>query len=210
VQWFAFANENPESIHAMTMMCSDHGTPDGWLGISAHAVHAFAWINDKGERTYVKYHWEPEHGTKYLDRLTATRLCGEDPDYSKRQLYNHIAQGNDARWVLSVQVMTPEQANSTRFDPFDATKVWPKKEYPLQKVGVQVLNRNPENYFRDVEQAAFNPGALIPGIELSPDPLLAWRSILYQDAQMNRLGVNMHQIPVNCREFGVFGWTIPC
>jgi len=125
--------------------------------------------------------------------------CGMDGDFAKRDLFEHIEGGGDARWTLKVQVMQPEEIAKVDFDPFDVTKIWPRSQFPMTEVGELVLNRNPEDYHRDVEQAAFNPGSLVPGIELSPDTLLQWRAFFYRDAQMVRLGsANINQIPVNC------------
>ncbi|CAE6462926.1 unnamed protein product [Rhizoctonia solani] len=171
--WFDFLGNVPESQHAGLMLLSDHGTPVGWRFMS----------------------------TKEFTHEEAIAMCGEDPDFAKRDLWQHIEKGGDARWTMFVQVLTPEDLASGKldFDPFDVTKVWPRSKFPMQEVGELVLNRNPEDYHRDVEQAAFSPGSLVPGIELSPDTLLQWRAFFYRDAQYHRLGsANIHQIPVNC------------
>ena len=125
---------------------------------------------------------------------------GEDPDYSKRQLWDAIERGEEITWTANVQIMDPEEAdpNKLGFDPFDVTKVWPRKQFPMHEFGKLVLNKNPENFHRDVEQAAFSPGSMVPGIEDSPDPLLQFRMFFYRDAQYHRIGVNLHQVPVNC------------
>jgi len=127
-------------------------------------------------------------------------MCGEDPDYSKRDLWETIENGTEIAWKALVQVMQPEDADPEKlgFDPFDVTKVWPRSQFPMQEFGRLVLNKNPENYHRDVEQAAFSPGSMVPGIEDSPDPLLQFRMFFYRDAQYHRIGVNLHQVPVNC------------
>lgn len=127
-------------------------------------------------------------------------MCGEDPDYSKRDLWEAIEAGEEIEWTAKVQIMEPEQAdvNQLGFDPFDVTKVWPRDQFPMHEFGRLVLNKNPENFHRDVEQAAFSPGSMVPGIEDSPDPLLQFRMFFYRDAQYHRVGVNLHQIPVNC------------
>jgi len=137
-------------------------------------------------------------GIKNFSWPEAVKMCGEDPDFAKRDLWQHIEDGGAAEWTMMVQVMTDEQAQTYYVDPFDATKRWNDKDFPPQPVGRIVMNRNPENYHRDVEQAAFSPGRLVPGIEPSPDALLQWRLVFYGDAQVSRLGVNYHQIPVNC------------
>ena len=198
--WFDFLANNPESNHAGMMLMSDHGTPVGWRFMHGYGCHTFKWVNSDGKATYVKYHFICEGETKEFTWDEAVKMCGEDPDYSKRDLWTHIEKGGECAWVMNVQTMTVEEAEnpSLDFDPFDVTKVWPKGKYPLRPVGRLVLNRNPENYHRDVEQSAFSPGSMVPGIEPSPDMLLQFRSFFYRDAQYHRLGINLHQIPVNC------------
>ncbi|QRV89324.1 catalase [Ceratobasidium sp. AG-Ba] len=195
--WFDFLANVPESQHAGLMLMSDHATPVGWRFMSGYGCHTFRWVNKSGS----SYHWRSNQGTKEFTNEEAITMCGQDPDFAKRDLWNHIERGGDARWTMFVQVLTPEKlADGTLdFDPFDVTKVWPRSKIPMQEVGELVLNRNPEDYHRDVEQAAFSPGSLVPGIELSPDTLLQWRAFFYRDAQYHRLGsANIHQIPVNC------------
>lgn len=130
----------------------------------------------------------------------ALRISGENPDHSKQKLWEGIESGKEFKWFAKVQVMNPEDADPEKlgFDPFDVTKVWPRKQFPMHDFGNLVLNKNPENFHRDVEQAAFSPGSMVPGIEDSPDPLLQFRMFFYRDAQYHRIGVNLHQIPVNC------------
>lgn len=196
--WFDFLANVPESMHAGLMLLSDHGTPVGWRYMSGFGCHTFSWVNNQGKRTFIKYHWLSQQGTKNHTMAETTKMCGEDPDFAKRDLYEAIEKGEKISWKLHIQTMNPEQATKLTFDPFDVTKVWPRGEFPMQEVGRLTLDRNPENYFRDVEQAAFSPGSLVPGIEASPDSLLLWRMFFYRDAQYHRLGVNLHQIPVNC------------
>ncbi|CAE6479979.1 unnamed protein product [Rhizoctonia solani] len=199
--WFDFLGNVPESQHAGLMLLSDHATPVGWRFMSGYGCHTFRWTNTSGQGVFVKYHWRSKQGTKEFTHEEAIAMCGEDPDFAKRDLWQHIETGGDARWTMFVQVLTPEDLASGKldFDPFDVTKVWPRSKFPLQEVGELILNRNPEDYHRDVEQAAFSPGSLVPGIELSPDTLLQWRAFFYRDAQYHRLGsANIHQIPVNC------------
>lgn len=181
--WFDFLANVPESMHAGTMLLSDHGTPVGWRFMNGFGCHTFTWVNAQGERTYVKYHWLSEQGTKNHDMAEATKMCGEDPDFAKRDLFENIQQGGKPSWTLKIQKMSAEQAAEVDFDPFDVTKIWPRGQFPMQEVGKLVLDRNPENYFRDVEQSAFSPGSLVPGIEASPDSLLLWRMFFYRDAQ---------------------------
>ncbi|GAA6051875.1 hypothetical protein JCM3770_005515 [Rhodotorula araucariae] len=197
--WFDFLANVPESNHAGLMLLSDHGTPVGWRHMSGFGCHTFRLVNKEGGYVFIKFHWVPDHPTKNWTFDEAVKMCGEDPDFSKRELWEHIEKGGVAKWTMKIQTMTPEEATKTSFDPFDVTKVWPHDEFPLQDVGELELNRNPEDYHRDVEQACFSPGSLVPGIEPSPDALLNWRMFFYRDAQYNRMGsANLHQIPVNC------------
>lgn len=195
---FDFLANVPESMHAGTMLLSDHGTPKGWRFMNGFGCHTFSWVNEEGQRTFIKCHWLSQQGTKNLTMEEATNMCGQDPDYAKRDLWQHIEKGGMCEWQLNVQTMTEDEANSTDFDPFDVTKIWPRGQFSMQPVGTLTLDKNPENYFRDVEQVAFSPGSLVPGIDASPDSLLLWRMFFYRDAQYHRLGVNLHQIPVNC------------
>ncbi|PVG01719.1 catalase [Serendipita vermifera] len=199
--WFDFLGNVPESIHAGTMLLSDHATPVGWRFFNAYGCHTFTWVNSENKHVFVKYHWicNNEDGAKQFANEEAILMCGKDPDFAKRDLWNHIEKGGTAEWTMKVQVMEPEDVSKLEFDPFDVTKVWPRSKYPMMEVGKLVLNRNPEDYHRDVEQAAFSPGSLVPGIQLSPDSLLQWRAFFYRDAQYHRLqSANIHQIPVNC------------
>lgn len=147
-----------------------------WIHMSGYGCHTFALVNAKGERNYVKFHWECHQPKEQFTSDEALRISGLDPDYSKRELYELLENGGEAKWTMSIQVMAPDQVGNLDFDPFDVTKVWPRTQFPMQEVGVLTLNRNPEDYHRDVEQAAFSPGSLVPGIELSPDTLLQWRA----------------------------------
>jgi len=197
---FDLLANTPESNHAGLMFFSDHGTPVGWRFNHGYGCHTFKWVNAEGKFVYIKYHFIAKHGQKQFTQQEATQMCGEDPDYSKRDLWETIEKGEEIEWTAMVQVMEPEDADPEKlgFDPFDVTKVWPRKQFPMQEFGRLVLNKNPENYHRDVEQAAFSPGSMVPGIEDSPDPLLQFRMFFYRDAQYHRIGVNLHQIPVNC------------
>lgn len=195
---FDFLAANPESLHAGAMFFSDSATPVGWRHMDGFGCHTFKWVNTSGEYVYVKYHYVPAAGKQNFTFDQAQRMCGLDPDFAKRDLFEHIESGKTAEWMLHVQIMNQQEADCCPYDPFDVTKVWSHHDFPLHEVGRLVLNRNPENYHRDVEQAAFSPGNLVPGIEPSPDLLLNWRMFFYRDAQYHRLGVNHHQIPVNC------------
>ncbi|KAK5130532.1 hypothetical protein LTR08_001962 [Meristemomyces frigidus] len=190
----------PEGNHAGLMFFSDHGTPDGWVNEHGYGCHTFKWVNKAGEFVYIKYHFMAKHGQKQLTGPEAIRISGENPDYSKMQLWDILENGGEVEWTAKVQIMKPEEADAELlgFDPFDVTKVWPRSQFPMHEFGKLVLNKNPENFHRDVEQAAFSPGSMVPGIEDSPDPLLQFRMFFYRDAQYHRIGVNLHQIPVNC------------
>ncbi|KAK5121292.1 hypothetical protein LTR85_005458 [Meristemomyces frigidus] len=190
----------PEGNHAGLMFFSDHGTPDGWVHNHGYGCHTFKWVNKNGEFVYIKYHFLAKHGQKQLTEPEAIRISGENPDYSKMQLWDIIEAGGEVEWTAKVQIMKPDEADPDKlgFDPFDVTKVWPRDQFPMHEFGKLVLNKNPENFHRDVEQAAFSPGSMVPGIEDSPDPLLQFRMFFYRDAQYHRIGVNLHQIPVNC------------
>jgi len=182
------------------MFFSDHGTPKGWRFNHGYGCHTFKWVNAEGKFVYIKYHFIAKHGQKQFTQEQATQMCGEDPDYSKRDLWEAIEAGEEIEWTAMVQVMEPQDADPDKlgFDPFDVTKIWPRAQFPMQEFGRLVLNKNPENFHRDVEQAAFSPGSMVPGIEDSPDPLLQFRMFFYRDAQYHRIGVNLHQVPVNC------------
>ena len=195
---FDFMSLVPESQLTNLWFWSDHGHPVGWRYMDSYPVHTFRWVNAQGEGVYVRYKIVSVQGIRNFTFPEAVRMCGEDPDFAKRDLWQHIDDGGVAEWTWYVQTMTDAQAQAYYVDPFDATKRWNDRDCPLQPLGRIVVNRNPENYHRDVEQSAFSPGRLVPGIEPSPDALLQWRLVFYQDAQYYRLGVNYHQIPVNC------------
>jgi len=192
-----FLSLTPESLHQVTVLFSDRGTPFGYRHMNGYSGHAFMWYNAKGEHCWVKIHFKTDQGIKTLTRQEAGRLAGEDPDQATRDLSRAIERGEHPSWTVSAQIMTPEQAKTYRFDPFDITKVWPHKDYPLQPFGRMVLDRNPGNYFADIEQAAFSPGNFVPGIGSSPDRLLQGRLFSYHDTHRHRLGPNYHLIPVN-------------
>ncbi|KAG7287488.1 hypothetical protein NEMBOFW57_007000 [Staphylotrichum longicolle] len=197
---FDLLANTPEANHAGLMFFSDHGTPQGWRNNHGYGCHTFKWVNKEGRFVYIKYHFIAKDGQKQFTDEEAVRMCGEDPDYSKRDLWDAVERGDPIEWTAFVQVMQPEDADPDKlgFDPFDVTKVWPRGQFPMHEFGRLVLNKNPENFTRDVEQAAFSPGSMVPGIEDSPDPLLQFRMFFYRDAQYHRIGVNLHQVPVNC------------
>jgi catalase len=192
-----FLSLTPESIHQVTVLFSDRGTPKSYRHMNGYSGHTFMWYNANGEYFWVKLHFKTEQTIQNFTREEAVRLAGEDPDQATRDLYDSIAQGDYPAWKVYVQVMTPEQVENYRYDSFDITKVWPHGDVLLQPFGRLVLNRNPGNYFADVEQAAFSPGNFVPGIGPSPDKMLQGRLFSYHDTHRHRLGPNYHLLPVN-------------
>ncbi|XP_030056646.1 catalase [Microcaecilia unicolor] len=188
----------PESLHQVFFLFSDRGIPDGHRHMNGYGSHAFKLVNAKDEAVYCKFHYKTDQGIKNLTVEKAATLASTDPDYGIRDLYEAIATGNFPSWTFYIQVMTFEQAKKFPFNPFDLTKIWPHKDYPLIPVGKLVLNRNPVNYFAEVEQLAFDPSNMPPGIEPSPDKMLQGRLFSYPDTHRHRLGANYLQIPVNC------------
>ncbi|XP_017775132.1 PREDICTED: catalase [Nicrophorus vespilloides] len=193
-----FISLRPETTHQVMFLFSDRGIPDGYRHMNGYGSHTFKLINAEGKPVYCKFHYKTDQKIKNLDVKRADALSGSDPDYSLRDLYNAIANGQYPSWTFSIQVMSMEQAASCKFNPFDLTKIWPHSEYPLIPVGRITLNRNPENYFSEVEQIAFSPAHMVPGIEPSPDKMLLGRLFSYGDTHRHRLGANYLQIPVNC------------
>ncbi|WP_139891121.1 catalase KatA [Bacillus sp. D386] len=192
-----FWSLSPESLHQITILMSDRGIPATWRHMHGFGSHTFKWTNAEGKSVWVKYHWKTEQGVKNLSTDLAAELAGTNPDYHIEDLHNAIEAGDYPAWKLCVQIMPLEDANTYRFDPFDVTKVWSQKDYPLIEVGRMVLDRNPENYFAEVEQATFSPGNFVPGIDVSPDKLLQGRLFAYADAHRYRVGANHNHLPVN-------------
>ncbi len=192
-----FLSLTPESTHQVTILFSDRGTPATYRNMNGYSSHTYKWYNEDGEYFWVKYHFKTDQGIKNLTREEAEDMSGKDPDHATRDLYDAIETGDYPSWTLQMQIMTPEEAEDYRFDIFDITKVWPHADFPPIDVGKLVLNRNPENYFAEVEQAAFNPSNLVPGIGVSPDKMLQARLFSYHDTHLHRLGPNYHLIPVN-------------
>jgi catalase len=192
-----FLSLTPESIHQVTILFSDRGIPASFRNMNGYGSHTFKWYNEEGEYFWVQYHFKTDQGIKNLTRQEAEIMRGKDPDHATRDLYEAIEQGDYPSWTLQMQIMTPEQAKNYRFDIFDITKVWPHADFPPIEVGKLVLNRNPENYFAQVEQAAFGPQNLVPGIATSPDKMLQGRLFSYHDTHIHRLGPNYHLLPVN-------------
>lgn len=196
MQW-DFWTLTPESAHQVTYLMGERGLPRSWRHMNGYSSHTYMWVNADGERFWVKYHYHTHQGVENLTGEEAERLAGVDADAHRRDLFEAIAAGDFPKWTMSVQVMPYEEARTYRFNPFDLTKVWPHADYPLIPVGVLTLNENPTNHFAQIEQAAFAPSNLVPGIGLSPDKMLLGRAFAYADAHRARLGSNFHQIPVN-------------
>lgn len=187
----------PEALHQVTIVMSDRGIPASFRHMHGFGSHTFSFINADNERYWVKFHFKTQQGIKNLTDQEAADLVGKDRESSQRDLYEAIEGGDFPRWTMYVQIMPEADAAKVPYHPFDLTKVWPKGDYPLIEVGFFELNKNPENYFADVEQAAFNPAHIVPGLGFSPDRMLQGRLFSYGDAQRYRLGVNHSQIPVN-------------
>jgi catalase len=192
-----FWSSLPEALHQITIVMSDRGIPASYRHMHAFGSHTFSLINTKGERHWVKFHFRTEQGIKNLTDAEAALVIANDRESAQRDLYESIEKRDFPRWTMLVQIMPESDASKVPYNPFDLTKVWPHADYPLIEVGVLELNRNPENYHADVEQAAFNPASVVPGISFSPDKMLQGRLFSYGDAQRYRLGVNHSQIPVN-------------
>lgn len=187
----------PEALHQITIVMSDRGIPASYRHMHGFGSHTFSMINANNERVWVKFHLKSNQGIKNLTDLEAEAIIGKDRESHQVDLYNAIEDSEYPSWRLQIQVMTEEQAENCSFNPFDLTKIWPHRDYPLINVGRLELNKNPENFFAEVEQSAFNPANVIPGIGFSPDKMLQGRLFAYGDAQRYRLGVNHQQIPVN-------------
>jgi len=187
----------PEALHQVTVVMSDRGIPASFRHMHGFGSHTFSFINASNERYWVKFHWATQQGIKNLTDQEAEAAVGKCRETNQRDLYEAIEAGDFPKWTLMVQIMPELDAAKVPYNPFDLTKVWPHKDYPLLEVGEIEFNRNPDNYFAEVEQAAFNPANVVPGIGFSPDKMLQGRLFSYGDTQRYRLGVNHHLIPVN-------------
>ncbi|OLR89686.1 catalase [Actinokineospora bangkokensis] len=196
MQW-DFWTLRTESAHQVTWLMGDRGIPSNWREMNGYGSHTYLWENAAGAKHWVKYHFKSDQGVGYLAQADADRIAGEDGDFYIRDLFTSIKAGEHPSWSLHVQVMPYEDAADYRFNPFDLTKVWSQKDYPLIRVGTYTLDRNPENYFAQIEQAAFEPSNLVPGIGTSPDKMLQGRLFAYPDAHRYRVGANYAQLPVN-------------
>jgi catalase len=190
-------SRSPESLHQITILMSDRGIPRSLRHMNGYGSHTYSFINDKNERFWVKFHFKTKQGIENLSNEVAAALIGADRESHQRDLYNALENGDYPKWRFCVQVMPEQDADTTPYDPFDLTKVWPHSDYPLIEVGELELNRNPENYHGEVEQSAFSPANVVPGIGHSPDKVLQFRIFSYADAQRYRIGVNHDALPVN-------------
>lgn len=192
-----FFSLTPESMHQVIILFSDRGIPKGFRHMHGFGTNTFMWYNEKNEYCWVKYHFKTEQGIENLSQEEANELSATDPDSSTRDLYENIKGGNYPSWKVYVQIMSVAEAKKYKFDPFDPTKVWYHKDYPLIPLGRMVLDRNPQNFYTDIEQAAFSPSHFVKGIGPSPDKLLQGRLMAYPDAHRHRIGVNVNELSVN-------------
>jgi catalase len=196
MQW-DFWSLSPESLHQVTTLFSDRGIPASLRHMNGYSSHTYSLWNESGERFWVKWHFKTMQGIKTLTNQEAAQIAGTDLDYHRRDLHTAIAQGDFPKWKVHIQIMPEADADTYRIHPFDLTKVWPHKDYPLREVGMLELNRNPDNYFAEVEQAAFEPGNMPPGMGASPDKVLQARLMSYPDAHRHRIGIQYAALPIN-------------
>ncbi len=206
MQW-DFWTLSPESAHQVTILMSDRGTPRTWRHMNGYSSHTYSWMNAAGERFWVKYQFKTVQGIENLTDTEAKALASEDPDVHRRDLWDAIARADAPEWRLEMQIMPFAQAADYRFNPFDLTKVWPHSDYPPITIGRLVLDRNPENHFAEVEQSAFDPSNLVPGIGLSPDKMLMGRIFSYHDTHLHRIGPNYQQLPINAPKSPVYSYN---
>jgi catalase len=196
MQW-DFWTLSPESAHQVTFLMSDRGTPKTWRNMNGYGSHTFLWYNAAGEKFWVKYHIKTDQGIDSFTLAEAAAMVTQDPDFHLRDLHTAVARGDHPSWTVQVQVMPFAEAADYRFNPFDLTKIWPHADYPPIAIGTIKLTRNPDNYFAEIEQAAFEPANFVPGIGASPDKMLQGRLFSYQDTHRYRIGTNYLQLPVN-------------
>jgi catalase len=204
---FDFWTLLPETSHQVTWLMGDRGIPRTWRHENAYSSHTYMWVNAKGAKFWVKYHFKTNQGIEFFTQDEADRMVSIDTDYHTRDLYEAIERGDHPSWTLKMQIMPYEDAKTYRFNPFDLTKVWPHGDYPLIEVGQMVLDRNPTDNHTEIEQAAFQPNNLVPGIGVSPDKMLQARVFSYSDAHRARLGANYQQIPVNAPRVPVHSYS---
>jgi catalase len=206
MQW-DFWTLSPESAHMVTWLMGDRGIPQTYRHMNGYSSHTYMWVNAGGDKFWVKYHFKTDQRVECLTQEEADRIAGEKPDYHRQDLFEAIRGSDFPSWTLFMQIMPFEDAKTYRFNPFDLTKVWPHGDYPLVKVGTMTLNRNLTDFHTEMEQAAFEPNNLVPGIGLSPDKMLLARGFSYADAHRARLGVNYKQIPVNTPHVPVHSYS---
>ena len=192
-----FWSLSPESLHQVTILMSDRGLPKSYRNVNGYGSHTYSLINSKNERFWVKFHFKTLQGIETLTNKEAEAIVGKDRESNQRDLFENIEKGNFPKWSFEIQIMSEEEAKKCSFNPFDLTKVWPHGDYPMIKVGTMTLNENPKNYFAQVEQAAFSPSNIVPGISYSPDKMLQARIFSYPDAQRYRVGTHYEMLPVN-------------
>ena len=192
-----FWSLTPESLHQITILFSDRGLPYSYRHMHGFGSHTYSFINDENKRTWVKFHFKTQQGIKNMTNEEASMVIAKDRESAQKDLFEAIENKNFPRWDLKIQVMSEDEAKKHKDNPFDLTKVWSQKDYPLIDVGVLELNRNPNNYFNEVEQASFSPSNLVPGIGLSPDRMLLARGFAYPDAQRYRVGTHYEALPIN-------------
>ncbi|MDN5871049.1 MAG: catalase [Nitrococcus sp.] len=206
MQW-DFWTLSPESAHQVAWLMGDRGIPKSWRQMNGYSSHTYMWVNAQGEKYWVKYHFKTDQGIDFLTQEEADHLAGADGDFHQRDLYQAIERGEHPSWTLFMQIMPFAEAESYRFNPFDLTKVWPHGDYPLIEVGRMTLERNPTDYHTEIEQAAFQPNNLVPGIGPSPDKMLLARLFAYADAHRSRIGTNYQQLPVNAPKCPVHSYS---
>ncbi|HUW80831.1 MAG TPA: catalase, partial [Acidocella sp.] len=192
-----FWSLSPESLHQVTILMSDRGLPQGFRHVNGYGSHTYSFINANNERHWVKFHFKTQQGHKFWTNAEAAQIVAHDRESSQRDLYNAIERGDFPKWKVQIQIMPEADADKTSYNPFDLTKVWPHKDYPMIDVGTIELNRNPDNYFAEVEQASFSPSNVVPGISWSPDKMLQARIFSYADAHRYRVGTHYEALPVN-------------
>ncbi|GAB2533147.1 catalase [Spirosoma aerophilum] len=194
---FDFMSNTPESVHMITFLFSPWGIPANYRQMQGSGVNTYKWVNDKGEAVLVKYHWEPKQGIKNLTQPEAEQIQAKNFNHATQDLYDAIEAGNFPQWELLVQIMSDDEHSELDFDPLDDTKLWPQDQFPWLPVGMMTLNKNPENYFHEVEQVAFGTGVLVDGLDFSDDKMLQGRTFSYSDTQRYRVGTNYLQLPIN-------------
>jgi catalase len=192
-----FWSLSPESLHQVTILMSDRGIPKSYRHVNGYGSHTYSLINASAERFWVKFHFKTLQGIETITNAEAEAIVAKDRESNQRDLFENIQAGNFPKWSFEIQIMTNEQAKECSFNPFDLTKVWPHKDYPMIKVGVMTLNENPKNYFNEIEQASFSPSNVVSGISFSPDKMLQARIFSYPDAHRYRVGTHYEMLPVN-------------